>query len=200
MDTDFLQIAEERYSTKKYSDKKIPAEHIEKLKEILRLTPSSINSQPWQFYFVGDEGVKSQLAENSFFNEAKIKEASHLVVFCAEASAEEFERRIAQDLPEGAVKYYRDFVKQKGEDAVLGWLTQQVYISLGFFLAACASMGIDCTPMEGVDKEKYTEILGLENYRCVLAVAIGYRHEDDANQPKVKPKTRREASAVIKTV
>lgn len=42
----FLDLAKNRYTTKIYSDKKIDANKIEELKEILRLSPSSINSQP----------------------------------------------------------------------------------------------------------------------------------------------------------
>lgn len=42
----FLDLAKNRYTTKTYSDKKIDANKIEELKEILRLSPSSINCQP----------------------------------------------------------------------------------------------------------------------------------------------------------
>ena len=47
---------EQRYTTKKYDvSKKIENQKIEELKEILRLSPSSINSQPWKFTFVSDK-------------------------------------------------------------------------------------------------------------------------------------------------
>lgn len=47
---DLLKIAQTRYTTKAYDpNKKIPAEQFERLLEILRLTPSSINIQPWHF-------------------------------------------------------------------------------------------------------------------------------------------------------
>lgn len=80
----FLELAKNRYTTKSYNaDKKISDEVVEQLAEILRLSPSSINSQPWQFIIVSDEAVKNQLAEASFFNKEKIQNASHLVVFNA---------------------------------------------------------------------------------------------------------------------
>ena len=51
-----LQLMKERYTTKKYDvSKKINFNIIEELKQILHLTPSSINSQPWKFHFVSDE-------------------------------------------------------------------------------------------------------------------------------------------------
>ena len=48
----FLELAQNRYTTKYYSTKRISDEDIAQLKEILRLAPSSINSQPWQFVFI----------------------------------------------------------------------------------------------------------------------------------------------------
>ncbi len=54
----FLDLAKNRYTTKTYSDKKIDTNKIEELKEILRLSPSSINCQPWHFTFVGNPEVK----------------------------------------------------------------------------------------------------------------------------------------------
>ena len=54
----FLDIAKKRYTTKVYQPKKISDEKIEELKEILRLAPSSINSQPWRFLFISDEKIR----------------------------------------------------------------------------------------------------------------------------------------------
>jgi len=64
----FLEKMKTRYATKRYNSSKIVSEqNIDYLKEILHLSPSSINSQPWQFTFVTDEKTKSALAESSFF-------------------------------------------------------------------------------------------------------------------------------------
>ena len=52
----FINAMQERYTTKVYDEtKKIDPKHIEELKESLRLSPSSINSQPWKFTFVSDQ-------------------------------------------------------------------------------------------------------------------------------------------------
>lgn len=96
----FLDLAKSRYTTKRYNaNDKIADEKIQQLKEILRLSPSSINSQPWQFIFVSDEKTKQDLASVSFFNEQKINEASHLVVFSTIDSLEKFEEQIRQICP-----------------------------------------------------------------------------------------------------
>jgi len=187
----FSTLAERRYTTKRYdSTKKIPTEEILQLTEILRLSPSSINSQPWQFTFVSDETLKSKLAGVSYFNEQKIKEASHLVVFSAIDNIELFEARIRETLPEGSVGYYNQFVKPGSEAEIKSWLQHQVYLSLGFFLAACASLEIDSTPMEGIQNDKYKEILNLKDHQPLFAVALGYRNPEDTNQPSINAKSR----------
>lgn len=198
---EFLEIANSRYTTKKYDrETKVADETIEKLKEILRLSPSSINSQPWKFVFVSDEYVKSQLAEASYFNKNKINEASHLIVFNVIDDIEQFEAHIQAHLPEGSVAYYNTFIKPLPESEIKSWLAHQVYLSLGYFLSACAVMGVDSSPMEGIENEKYTRILSLGGYKTLFAVAIGRRDTTDANQPVLKPKSRLALDKVVVSI
>ncbi len=197
----FIEIAQNRYTTKKYNaTKKISETEVSTLKEILRLSPSSINSQPWKFSFISDEKVKNSLAQVSYFNEGKIQDASHLVVFSVIDSIKLFEKQIEKHLPAGAVGYYNQFIKLKTEEQIKSWLSNQVYLSLGFFLSACASMEIDSTPMEGIKAEEYASILKLKNYKPLFAVAIGYRAKEDANQPTIKTKTRLDVEEVINSI
>lgn len=187
----FLDLAKSRYTTKSYNpNKRISEETITELKEILSLSPSSINSQPWKFIFISDEKLKSELAGVSYFNQQKINDASHLVVFSVIDDIQLFENQIRQNLPEGSVNYYNQFLKPKPESEIKSWLEHQVYLSLGFFLSACASMDIDSSPMEGIKNEEYDKILQLDGYRSLFAVAIGYRNPEDFNQPSVKAKSR----------
>lgn len=194
----FLELAQTRYTTKRYdAGKKVSDTQIQELQEILRLSPSSINSQPWKFTFVGDESLKKQLASVSFFNEEKINAASHVIVFSVLDDIDAFETRIKAYLPEGAVAYFQNMVKPKGEAAIKNWMQHQVYLSLGFFLSACAEMQIDSTPMEGIDTAAYDRIVGLQGYKTLFAVAIGYRDTEDPNQPTKNPKKRLPLDQVV---
>lgn len=111
-----------------------------------------------------------------------------------------FEKQIEEELPEGAVGYYKEFIKPKPEEEIKAWFNRQVYLALGVFLSACAEMGIDATPMEGIEPENYDKILNNKDYATVVAVAIGYRDEEDFNQPDRKPKSRLAFNKVIETV
>jgi len=197
----FLDIAQKRYTTKKYdSSKKIDEHTIEKLKEILRLSPSSINSQPWKFTFVADEEIKSRLAEFSLGNREKVLDASHIVIFSVVKDAEAFENNKLKLLPEYTTTYYNRVLKPRGDEQIMTWLTSQVYLSLGFFLSATATLGIDSTPMEGINTKEYDAILKDDNYKTLFAVAIGYRDKKDENQPSLNPKFRLDAEDVIRSI
>jgi nitroreductase / dihydropteridine reductase len=195
----FLEKMKSRYTVKKYNPKGIVSEEkIQQLKEILQLSPSSINSQPWNFVFVNSHSeVREQLAEASYWNKEKVLDSSHLVVFRVLKNPEDFEKQIEGNLPEGSINYYKNFVKSKGNDAVKSWLKHQVYLSLGVFLSACAEMGIDSTPMEGIENDQYDLILNNKNYETLFAVSIGERAEQDSNQPKITPKSRLKSETVI---
>lgn len=194
----FLDNMKKRYTVKKYNPQgNISDEQISQLKEILNLSPSSINSQPWNFIFVNRGELKTKLAESSFINKEKVLDCSHLIIFQVIKNPEDFEKQIEENLPEGNVNYYKNRVKTLGETAVKAWLGHQVYLSLGVLLSACADMGIDSTPMEGIEPDQYDDILKNENYETLFAVAIGEKNETDTNQPKFNPKTRLEAEKVI---
>lgn len=197
----FLDIANSRYTTKKYDPTvRIDDDTIEKLKEILRLSPSSINSQPWHFTFVSDEATKKKLSKVSFHNENIVIDADRVVIFRVMDNVAKFEEKNLALLSEGAGAYYHKMLKPLGEKHIKWWMSCQVYLALGFFLSACASMGIDSTPMEGIQTEKYDQILEQEGYKTLFAVAIGRRDKSDMNQPSVTAKSRRDKEDLIRSI
>ena len=192
----FLEIAQKRYAAKAYRNEKISEAKIKELAEILRLAPSSVNSQPWKFAIIGDEALKADLAAHSFFNEQKIKDASHLVVFFAYDDTAAFETYFKANQPQPIVDYYQS-VKAGDDETARAWFQKQVYLATGFFVAACGTEGIDATPMEGIDTAYYTEKLQVKGCKAVLAVAVGYHSEADVNHPSKTPKKRLPLEEVV---
>lgn len=193
----YLESIRTRYTTKVYdANAKIDEQKINELKEILHLTPSSINSQPWRFIFVADQQIKEKLSKVSFHNTDKLLNCSHVVVLAVE-SIETFEQRLASSLPSGAVEYYHKMIKPKGEEHIRVWMSEQVFIALGFLLSAAANLGIDSTAMGGIMPDQYDQILQLNGCHTLVAVALGGRAADDTNQLSVIPKRRRPFEDVI---
>ena len=196
---DFLDKMKLRYTVKKYNaSQSVSPETIEKLKEILHLSPSSINSQPWLFTFVTSPDKKALFAPHSRHNAHKVEAATCIVIFQVMDNIGKFEQQIREYLPEGAVQYYNTMVKPHGEIYIRNWMSRQVYIALGVLLSACAEMDVDATPMEGIDTQQYDCILNHADYTTLVAVAIGVAAEDDLNRPSVTPKRRLPFERVVK--
>ena len=88
------QYAKTRYTTKAFDgSKKIPAETLEEIRNLLRHAPSSVNSQPWHFVIAGTDLGKARVAKATqpgyAYNEGKILNASHVVVLCARTDFDE---------------------------------------------------------------------------------------------------------------
>ena len=73
-----------RYATKKFSDKKVPAEKLQTIVDAVSLSASSAGMQPYRLLVIENPELRKQLGEGSF--NSQIAEASHLLVFAAYTS------------------------------------------------------------------------------------------------------------------
>jgi nitroreductase / dihydropteridine reductase len=68
------------------------------------------------------------------------------------------------------------------------WMDKQVYLNVGQFLLGAATLGIDATPMEGIEVKVLDEEFDLRErgYTSLVVVTLGYRSAEDfnANLPK----------------
>ncbi len=197
---DIVDAMNWRYATKKFSDRKLSQEQIDALLEALRLTPSSVGLQAWKFIVVENPEVRASLQVASW-GQSQVVDASHFIVLCRKVDVSEKEvneyighTAEVRSTSVESLEPFRQMVqgavdRSKGELERL-WLSNQVYIALGTLLTAAAVMGVDATPMEGLDPAKYDEILGLKEkgLATVVACALGFRDEEDkyATTPKVR--------------
>lgn len=199
---DTLATAKTRYATKAYdAEKKIPQAQFEKLLEILRFSPSSVNIQPWHFLVAESDQAKQRIASaltgNYVYNAAKVLNSSHTLVFCTrtDISAEYLEQLLQQDdasgrfkdetakqgqrdTRQGYVEFYRNELKN-----LPAWMENQTYLALGQLLFAAGLEGIDATPMEGFDRELINKEFELteKGLKASVIVSLGYRSENDFN-------------------
>lgn len=61
-------------------------------------------------------------------------------------------------------------------------------------------MGLDATPMEGLDRAAYKQILKQYGYAPLFAVTVGYANTNDWARPDAMPKTRSALDDVIDTI
>ena len=191
-----------RYATKQFDPtRKISPNDWAALEEALRLTPSSFGLQPWKFIVVTDPAVRAQLLPASW-NQTQITDASHLVVLAAKTELGETEidaylqnSANASGIPFQALADYRKLivgfaVHSLDPAARNAWTRNQTYIALGNLLTSAALLGIDACPMEGFDRAKYDEILGLKEkgYASAVVATLGYRQASDkySTAPKAR--------------
>ncbi len=200
-----------RYATKQFDKtKKIPDEEMKQLMEVVRLSPSSYGLQLYKVLIIEDTEIREKLKAASW-NQNQITDSSTLIVFCnykdvSESHIDEFIRlkceTESQDL--NKLRGYADFMKSKVSGMTQtekdNWTKRQTYIALGFLLTACAELKIDACPMEGFEKDKYDEILGLseQNLSASVIAAIGYRSQSDNLQ--FLPKVRKPIDELFETI
>lgn len=91
---------------------------------------------------------------------------------------------------DGARNLFINLHKHDYKD-VQHWMDKQVYLNIGQFLLGVATLGIDATPMEGIEVAAIDEEFGLreKGYTSLAVVCLGYHHaEDDYNA--ALPKSR----------
>ena len=187
-----------RYAVKKFdASGRIPLDKWEALEESLVLSPSSYGLQAWKFLVIEDKALRAKLRPASW-DQSQITDADKLVVFLVKkdagpADVQRFVDRISEvrRIPAEMLEGYKQMMTQSvtlPSEKVEAWLTRQVYIALGTFLTAAAALGVDATPMEGFDKDKYDEILDLhaKGWKSVVVAAAGVRAVDDATAKNAK--------------
>ena len=63
---DFLELVKSRKSCRKYSNRGVPRQVLERCLEASRLAPSACNSQPWNFIVAEDRQLKDKIGEAAF--------------------------------------------------------------------------------------------------------------------------------------
>ena len=205
-----------RYTAKQYdSAKRISAEDMDVLKEALRLSASSINAQPWKFIVLESDQAKERFhgtfANKHQFNQHHAKQASHTILFAhnphftkddyrkvvdVEVSSGHLPAERYDAMLDGAFGFVESNTDEKGFNG--HWTKAQTYIAFGNALHVLARLGIDSTPMEGVDAELIGETFKdeLKGYVCDVALAIGY-HKDGEDYNHGSPKARLPTEDVI---
>ncbi len=191
----FLQNLNWRFATKSFDpNKKVSDEDLAKIKEAIRLAPSSFGLQTFHVDIVTDQDLKEKLTEVSW-KQAQVKDCSHHLVFSARtdlndriealleiASGGDAEKKAEM---EGYANMMRGFAEGRKEDWMLNWAGKQAYIAMSFAMASCAELQIDSCPMEGIDAAKYDELLNHpEHIKTVVALPIGYRSEGPAYEKR----------------
>lgn len=216
---DIISVALKRHSTKAFDpDFTLTAEQTENLKTLLQFSPSSTNSQPWHFILASTEEGKARVAKSAaggfVFNERKMLDASHVVVFCAKTAMDDawLEKVVDQEDVDGRFAtpeakagnhkgrtFFADLHRKELKDDH-HWMQKQVYLNVGNFLLGVAAMGLDAVPIEGFDAAILDEEFGLKDkgFTSIVVVPVGRHSVEDFNAKL--PKSRLPLSTTLTEV
>ena len=199
---DALITSKTRYTTKAYdANKKISTEQFERLLEVLRFAPSSINIQPWHFIIADHDAAKQKIAtaliDQYAYNAPKVTDSSHTLVFCTHADITEAHLTQLLEQDDQSGRFKDDAAKQAQKNTRIGyidyyrhakgditrWAENQTFIALGHLLLAAGLEGIDATPIGGFNEQLLDQALGLTEKGLIpsVIVTLGYRSEQDFN-------------------
>ena len=186
----YLDLLQRRYATKKFNGKMISDEQLKLLKEAIRLSPSSFNSQPWKVKVVSDQKTK-ELLKPLTWNQEQVTTCSHLFIFCVPKDVpKRFEELYAlmrkSGAPEQSVKGFASYVQGSLDkltpEQQVAWMQRQVYLAMMSLMAEAAELGLDSCPMEGFDSEGYAKALNLKGLIPVTLCPVGFA----ADTPRTK--------------
>jgi len=215
-----IAVARRRYTAKHYNPaKKLNPAQIAAIKELLRLAPSSVNSQPWHFIIAASAAGKARLAKATAgfysFNTGKIMDSGLTIIFCAKTQIDNAylqhitdqeredgryggNKEIEKANQQGRI-YFTDLHRKERHDLPC-WTARQTYLNIGAFLLGAAAMGLDATPIEGFDPAILNEEFGLaeRGLEGLCLVSVGHRADDDANA--TRPKSRLAEAEIMEEI
>ncbi len=204
-----------RHSTKKYdAGKKIPEEDLAVLFEAMRLSASSINSQPWKFVVIESAEAKERMsktfAHKHQYNQHHVFDSSQIILFAYNPryTRDDYAKVVDRGIedkrvkPEDRESAFAVFAFAESNTDKTGntssWTKAQTYLALGNTLHTLARLKIDSTPMEGIDIDLVNAEFKkeLDGYQCDVALTIGYHHPEEDFNSKL-PKSRHHLEKIL---
>lgn len=200
MEKTFMEAMDFRHACKAFDEtKKISDEDMTYILETGRKSPSSFGMEPWKFLVITNEELKAKLRP-ACWDQVQITSCSHLVIILAAIDAVKPESGIPRkkfgrrEMPEEKYEFYLNLYANhlaqtlSSNENIYSWTARQTYIAAGNMMTAAAIKGIDSCPIEGFEKEKVEEILGLDTtkYQLSLVLPFGYRVNPQSEQQRDK--------------
>jgi len=188
MTNEFMKAMDFRHACKVFDKtKKISDEEIKFILEAGRKSPSSFGMEAWKFLVITNEALKAKLRP-ACWDQVQVTSCSHLVIVLAGIESVKVESGIPKqrfsrrEMPQETLDFYMGLYAShlekvlSSDENIYSWTARQTYIAAGNMMTAGAYIGIDSCPIEGYDKAKVEEILGLDTSKYQLSVVIPFGH------------------------
>lgn len=191
-----IELLKKRYAVKLFTGERIKIDDLKKMKEAIRLTPSSFNLQPWKVKIISDKKTLKQLQKASY-DQPQISTASHVFVFCSLDSLKENKDKLIditkKEWGEEKSKMFSEII----ENAVLGMKgngqkllsEKEVYLALENLTLIATDLGYGACPIGGFDKKEYQKILSIpKGLNPDIVCAVGIPNDSPRKKLRFKDK------------
>lgn len=166
---DIFEAIHERRSVRKYKEKNVEEEKIEKVLNAARWAPSWANTQCWRFVVVKDKKIRNELASALSKNNPatdSVKTAPVVIVGCAEKEVSGYKKG--------------EPVTEKGD-----WFMFDCGLAMQNLMLGAKALGLGTVQVGYFNSEKVKEILSLPNGIIPVAMTpLGYPEKE----PKAPPR------------
>jgi len=162
-------------------DKDITDEQIYELYYLLKFGPTSANSCPARFTFIRSKEAKERL--KPYLDSGNIEKSMSAPAVAIISYDIDFYKKLSYLFPHTNAKSWYEGKEQKIK------LTAELNATLqgAYFIIAARSIGLDCGPMIGFNKEKLNqEFFPNEKVKSLFICGIGY-----GDNTKVRPRSPR---------
>ena len=157
----FLELAQKRYSVRRYKDQPVEQDKILQVLEAARTAPSAVNYQPWHFIVAVEEEVKDKISEA--YPRDWFKQAPVVIVACGD--------------------HDQSWKRNDGKDHC----DVDVAIAVDHLTLAAADLGLGTCWVCAFNAEKVHSALELpDNLEVIALIPIGYPKEDIPSEKKRK--------------
>jgi len=154
-----LSLIKSRQSERKYTDRPVERDKIERITEAGRLAPSACNGQPWHFIVVDEPSVRQEVAA------ATESEILRMNLFARQAPVLIVVVREKSNLTSRA----GDLIKQKDYSVI------DTGIAAASMIYQAAAEGLGTCILGWFDQKRIKKVLGIPSSKKVeLVISVGY--------------------------
>ncbi|MBQ3575956.1 MAG: nitroreductase family protein [Coprobacter sp.] len=166
---EFIKLAQERSSIRKYSNKEVSCEVINQIIESARIAPSAVNFQPWKFLII--KGEKSKQIVRESYKREWFATAPLYIIACGNHQE----------------AWHRSFDGKDHTDIDIAIAVEHICLSAtSAGLGTCWVCNFDATKLK-------TDLSLPENLEPIAIIPLGYPEGDG----DVRPKKRKTTEEII---
>ena len=191
---DVFDAIQARRSIRKYTDKPVPPEIIDRLLEAARVAPSTSNTQSWKFKVVTDPLTRERIKDVAY-GQKFVAQAPAIIACCLDFNA--FKEKGKQTLKlvlSGALRPSMEMIlraarggkdKEFSPERVVINGTINVAIATEHIVLAATSLGLGTCWIRAFDAPAVEKMLDIpEGVTVVSLLTIGYQDQSPAERPR----------------